>query len=35
MDSEVLERYKAATRTQVLLSPDVPWTQNAAGRKSG
>lgn len=30
---EILERWKAGTRTQVSMNPDVPWTQNAAGRK--
>lgn len=30
---ELEERWKAATRTQVLLSPDVRWSQNASGRR--
>lgn len=30
---EGVERYKAATRTQILTSPDVPYAQNAAGAK--
>lgn len=30
---EGLERFLAATRTQVLMSPDVPWHQNAAGKR--
>jgi hypothetical protein len=33
MDREVLERWNAGTRTQVLLSDDVAWSQNAAGRR--
>lgn len=32
---EGVERYKAATRTQVLTSEDVPWSQNVAGRRNG
>lgn len=30
---EVEERWKAATRTQVLMSPDVKWAQNSSGRR--
>lgn len=30
---EARERVAALTRTQVLVSPDVPWSQNSAGRK--
>lgn len=33
INEEVLERWKAGTRTQVLLSPDVAWSQNASGRR--
>lgn len=33
LDEEVIERYKAYTRTQVLMSPDVRWAQNSAGRR--
>lgn len=31
---EILERWAAGTRTQVSLNPDVPWSQNAAGRRA-
>lgn len=31
--SEIIDRYMAATRTQVSTSRDVPWAQNAAGLK--
>jgi hypothetical protein len=34
INREVLERWAAASRTQVLVSDDVPWTQNAAGRRA-
>ncbi len=30
---ELLERVKAATETRISMSGDVPWTQNAAGRR--
>ena len=30
---ELAERYLAATRAQVSMSRDVPWSQNAAGRR--
>lgn len=30
---EVLDRWKSATGAQVLMSPDVPWSQNTAGRR--
>jgi hypothetical protein len=33
LSEEVEERWKAATRTQVLMSPDVRWAQNASGRR--
>lgn len=32
-DADVMEHYMAATRTQVSMNRDTPWTQNAAGRK--
>ncbi len=31
--AEGIERFKAVSRTQVLMSPDVPWAQNHAGTK--
>lgn len=31
--AEGVERWKAVSRTQVLMSPDVGWAQNAAGQK--
>lgn len=31
--SEGVERWKAGTRTQVLMSPDIGWAQNFAGTK--
>lgn len=33
LDEEVLERYLAATRTQVSMNDSVPWAQNASGYK--
>ncbi len=30
---ETWQRYLAQTRTQVLMSPDVPWAQNARGQR--
>jgi hypothetical protein len=30
---EILERWWATSRTQVSMNPDVPWHQNAAGRR--
>lgn len=32
-DGELVERVLAATRTQVSMNPDVPWHQNAAGKR--
>lgn len=32
-DEDVLERYLAVSRAQVSMSRDVPWSQNAAGRR--
>lgn len=32
-DEEVLERFLAVSRAQVSMSRDVPWSQNAAGRR--
>lgn len=32
-DEEVMERYLAATRAQVSMSRDVPWSQNSNGRR--
>lgn len=34
INSESVERWLAATRTQVLMSPDVAWAQNSAGRRA-
>lgn len=33
IDAEVLERWKAASQTSVSMNRDVPWSQNAAGRR--
>lgn len=30
---EIVERWKAGTRTQVSMNPDASWSQNAAGRR--
>lgn len=32
-DADVLERFKAVTRTQVSMNRDTPWSQNAAGAR--
>lgn len=33
-DNEVIEAYKAATRTQVSMNRDVAWSQNASGQRA-
>lgn len=34
INQEVAERWAAATRTQVSMNRDVPWSQNVSGRRS-